>query len=308
VPNTEVEQEVNIKTLLEAGLHFGHQTKRWNPKMRKYIFDKRSGIHIIDLAKSLNCLNEALNFIYEVVSRGQSVLFVGTKKQAQDAVKEAAERCGQHYVTHRWLGGTLTNNSTIRNSVNRMLELERMERDGELENLSKKEASRLYNELNKLRRNLTGISAMTGLPGVLFVVDIDRESIAVAEANRLNIPVVAMVDTNCDPAPVDYPIPGNDDAIRAIRLISNLVADTVLRASSDYQRIAAEAEMQAMAEENKQQEAAEKPAAEEQPAATGETPAATESTEEGGEQAPASSAQEPAAKSEQEKPEEDRNT
>ncbi len=266
----ETEQEVNIKTLLEAGLHFGHQTKRWNPKMKKYIFDKRSGIHIIDLAKSLTCLKEALNFIYDAASRGRSLLFVGTKKQAQDAVKEAAEKCGQHYVTHRWLGGILTNNKTIRNSVNRMLELDRMEQSGELDKLSKKEASRLHNELDKLHRNLTGIAGMTELPGIMFVVDIAKESIAVAEANRLNIPVVAMVDTNCDPSPVDYPIPGNDDAIRAIRLITGLVADTVVKASADYARIAAEAEMEAKA--SREQEEKAKAKAHQQPQKTTETP------------------------------------
>ncbi len=266
----ETEQEVNVKTLLEAGVHFGHQTKRWNPKMKKFIFDKRSGIHIIDLAKSLTCLKEALNFVYEVVSQGSSVLFVGTKKQAQDAVQEAAERCGQHYVTHRWLGGTLTNNKTIRNSVNRMLELDRLEQSGEMENLSKKEASRLHNELDKLHRNLTGIAGMTEFPGIMFVVDIAKESIAVAEANRLGIPVVALVDTNCDPTPVDYPIPGNDDAIRAIRLISGLVADTVIKASADYARIAAEAEMEAKAKAKEQEEKEKAKASQQQPKQTEE--------------------------------------
>ncbi len=238
---SEVRTDVGIQDLLEAGLHFGHQTKRWNPKMKPFIFGERNGIYIIDLAKSLAHLNIAQKFLYDTVVQGRKVLFVGTKKQAQEPLKEAAERLNQFYVTHRWLGGTLTNAQTVRRSVQRMRELERREKEGELDKLaSKKESSMLRREYQKLFRNLCGIADMDQLPGALFVVDINRESIAVAEANRLGIPVVALVDTNCDPEPVDYPIPGNDDAIRAIRLVVKNVADTIQQASNEYARVAAE--------------------------------------------------------------------
>lgn len=237
----EVRSDIGIQELLEAGLHFGHQTKRWNPKMKRFIFGERNGIYIIDLAKSLAQLNIAQKFLYDTVVTGRKVLFVGTKKQAQEPLKEAAERLNQFYITHRWLGGTLTNAQTVRRSVQRMRELERMEKDGELDKLaSKKESSMLRREYQKLYRNLCGIADMDQLPGAMFVVDINRESIAVAEANRLGIPVVALVDTNCDPDPIDYPVPGNDDAIRAIRLIAKSVADTVQQASNEYARVAAE--------------------------------------------------------------------
>ncbi len=237
----EVRSDVGVQELLDAGLHFGHQTKRWNPKMRRYIFGERNGIYIIDLTESLAHLQSARQFLYDTVVTGRKVLFVGTKKQAQEPLKEAAEHLNQHYVTHRWLGGTLTNNSTVRRSVQRMRDLERMETEGELDKLaSKKESSMLRREHSKLHRNLCGIADMEKLPGALFVVDVNREAIAVAEANRLGIPVVALVDTNCDPDPIDYPIPGNDDAIRAIRLVVKAVADTIQQASNEYARVAAE--------------------------------------------------------------------
>lgn len=237
----EIRTDVGIQELLEAGLHFGHQTKRWNPKMKRYIFGERNGIYIIDLAESLAHLRSAQQFLYDVVASGRKVLFVGTKKQAQEPLKEAAEHLEQFYVTHRWLGGTLTNSTTVRRSVERMRELERMEAEGELNKLaSKKESSSLRREYQKLYRNLSGIAAMDRLPGAMFVVDINRESIAVAEAKRLGIPVVALVDTNCDPDPINYPIPGNDDAIRAIRLIVKVLSDTVQQASNEYARVAAE--------------------------------------------------------------------
>jgi small subunit ribosomal protein S2 len=264
----ETPQAVGVRDLLEAGLHFGHQTKRWNPKMKRYIFDKRNRIHIIDLAKSLVMLQDALRFVYDVVVAGKSILFVGTKKQAQQVIKETALDCGQHYVTQRWLGGTLTNNTTIRRGVSRLREIEALEKSDAFSSMHKKEAARLRRELEKLRRNLCGIADMESLPGALFVVDINREAIAVAEANTLNIPVLAIVDTNCDPDPVDYVIPGNDDAIRAIRLIACAVADSVRTASKECARLAAEqarrqaAEQKAAEAKAKEAEAKEKAAAE----------------------------------------------
>ena len=242
VEEVEVEESrpVGIRDLLEAGLHFGHQTKRWNPKMKRYIFDKRNGIHIIDLAKSLVRLNLALEFLHDTVLSGKSVLFVGTKKQARDIVRETADRCGQHYVDSRWLGGTLTNTQTIRTRVERLRELNELEAEGGYDSMHKKEAATLRHTHEKLRRNLTGMLNMEKAPGALFVVDINREAIAVAEANRLGIPVVAIVDTNCDPDPIDYPVPGNDDAIRAIKLICGAIADTVKTAHDEYLKIAAE--------------------------------------------------------------------
>jgi len=252
----EAPASTGIRDLLEAGLHFGHQTKRWNPKMKRYIFDKRNGIHIIDLAKSLVMLQEAARFVHDTVAGGKSVLFVGTKKQAQQVIEETAQACGQHYVTHRWLGGTLTNTATIRNSVKRFRGLDQLITSGEIENLPKKEASRMRREYEKLRRNLCGIAGMAELPGAMFVVDINRESIAVAEANTLGIPVVAVVDTNCDPDPVDYVIPGNDDAIRAVRLIVAALADSIQKAAKECARLAAEkAEREAEARARKEAEA-----------------------------------------------------
>jgi small subunit ribosomal protein S2 len=244
--------------------------------MKRFIFDARGGIYIIDLAKSLAQLKEAQKFLYEVVARGRKVLFVGTKKQAQDTVREAATKLNQPYVVHRWLGGTLTNSTTVRQSVARMRELEAMQEDGRMDALRKKESARLGREHTKLRRNLSGVADLETLPGALFVIDINREAIAVAEANRLKIPVVAIVDTNTDPEAVDYPIPGNDDAIRAIKLVINLVGETLQEASNEYAKVLAEearrkareeAEAAAKAakaeEERKVREAAEKKAREE---------------------------------------------
>lgn len=236
----EAPRTIGVRDLLEAGLHFGHQTKRWNPKMKRYIFDKRNGIHIIDLSKSLVMLDEATQFLHDVVSEGKSVLFVGTKKQAQSIIKETAETCKQHYVTHRWLGGTLTNSVTIRQSVKRMREIEACLADDESAPANKKELARLNRELNKLRRNLGGIADMNKEPGAMFVVDINREAIAVAEANRLGIPVVAIVDTNCDPDPIDYVVPGNDDAIRTINLICRVMTEQITKGVAAYEKKAAE--------------------------------------------------------------------
>ena len=225
---------ITVKELLEAGVHFGHQTKRWNPKMKRYIFGDRNGIYIIDLSKTLQELLDAQAFIFEAVSKGGSVLFVGTKQQAQEAIKDAAARSDQFYVTHRWLGGTLTNNRTIHQSIQRMNSLDQMLEEGELKRLGKKQEARIRREVFKLHRNLDGIARMSRLPAALFVVDIKREAIAVNEARRLKIPVVAIVDTNCDPDLPDFPVPGNDDAIRAIRLIANFIADTVNEAREHY--------------------------------------------------------------------------
>ncbi|MFC1734680.1 30S ribosomal protein S2 [Candidatus Hydrogenedentota bacterium] len=226
---------VTMKNLLETGVHFGHQTRRWNPKMEKYIFGERNKIYILDLQRTLKCIKIACNFITDVTSKGQSVLFVGTKRQAQEPVKTEAERAGMYHVNHRWLGGMMTNHQTIRNSVRRMIKLQTMVEDGTMDTLSKKEASRLGKELTKLERNLTGVRDMEKLPGALFVVDTRKEAIAVAEANRLGISVVGVVDTNCDPDPITYPIPGNDDAIRAVKLYAKLIADAAIegRASRD---------------------------------------------------------------------------
>lgn len=231
---------IGVKDLLEAGLHFGHQTKRWNPKMKRFIFDKRNGIHIIDLSKSLVRLNAALEFVDDVVLNGKSILFVGTKKQAKDIVKETALKSEQFYVDNRWLGGTLTNSKTIRTSVKKLLELEELDKNDGFAKMHKKEASTLRHTLAKLRRNLSGVAQMDKLPGALFVVDINREAIAIAEANRLGIPVIAIVDTNCDPDVIDYPIPGNDDAIRAIKLICGAISETIDGAAKEYAKIAAE--------------------------------------------------------------------
>lgn len=219
---------LTMKELLEAGVHFGHQTRRWSPKMKRYIFGGRNGIYIIDLHQTLTLFEEAQNFIKDVVASGESLLFVGTKKQAQEAVKESAEMCGMYYVDQRWLGGMLTNFKTIQLRINRLRELEKMEEEGVLEQLPKKEAKHLRDERERLERFLGGIKEMPKLPGAVFIVDLKKERIALAEARKLDIPVVAIVDTNCDPDEVDYVIPGNDDAIRAIKLISNKIAEAVL--------------------------------------------------------------------------------
>jgi small subunit ribosomal protein S2 len=259
---------IGIKDLLDAGLHFGHQTKRWNPKMKRYIFDKRNGIHIIDLTQTMGKLDEAMTFVEEIASSGKSVLFVGTKKQAQSVIHDCATESGQHYVVHRWLGGTLTNNRTIRKSVRRMRELEDIEKADDFASLHKKEAASMRRELEKLRRNLSGIANMSELPGVMVVIDINREAIAVNEARRLDIPVVAIVDTNCDPDPIEYVIPGNDDAIRSIKLISEALGGRVKKGAREYERVAAELARKkeeaakAEAEARKQREAATKAARE----------------------------------------------
>ncbi|MBN2301315.1 MAG: 30S ribosomal protein S2 [Lentisphaerae bacterium] len=264
----EVHQDIGVRDLLEAGLHFGHQTKRWNPKMKRYIFDKRNGIHIIDLAKSLVMLRNAMQFIGEVVAQGKSVLFVGTKKQAQQVISDAAKSCGQPYVTNRWLGGTLTNSETVRRRIRRMKEIEELQKSDAFTS-HKQEASRLRRELEKLTRNLGGIVEMNTQPGALIVVDIMREAIAVSEANRLNIPVIAIVDTNCNPDPIDFPIPGNDDAIRAIKLIAQTAANTINAARSEYDKKLAEiakkkkAEDEAKRKARAEQEAEAKKAAQE---------------------------------------------
>ena len=220
--------DVGMKELLEAGVHFGHQTRRWNPKMKKYIFVERSGIYIIDLQKTLVCLEEALNAVAALAAKSKTILFVGTKKQAKDAIEEEAQRCGMYYVTERWLGGMLTNFRTIKSNIGRLKELEAMSEDGRMDQLSKKEASRLQKEKQKLQKIFTGIKQMDSLPDMLFVIDAKKERIAVAEGRRLGIPIVAVVDTNSDPDLIDYPIPGNDDAIRAIRLFARLVSDAVV--------------------------------------------------------------------------------
>jgi small subunit ribosomal protein S2 len=219
---------LTMKELLEAGVHFGHQTKRWNPKMQKYIFGERNGIYIIDLQKTLKKFREAYAFVRELAASGGSVLFIGTKKQAQDTVLDEASRCAMFYVNQRWLGGTLTNFETIRKSIGRLKKLEEMKEAGEWERLPKKEALELDRERQKLEKALIGIKAMEQLPSTVFIIDPRKEKIAVAEAQRLGIPIVAIVDTNCDPTGIDYPIPGNDDAIRAVRLITSRVADAIL--------------------------------------------------------------------------------
>ena len=221
---------ISMKQLLEAGVHFGHQTRKWNPKMKQYIFTARNDIHILNLEVTSEQVDKAYSFVRDVVASGKSVLFVGTKKQAQEAVKEEAERCGMYYVNTRWLGGTLTNFKTIRNRIERLNKLNQMEKVGEFELLPKKEVALLKQERDKLEKNLGGIKEMRELPGVLFVVDPTNEKICVHEANILNIPVVSLVDTNCDPSNVTVVIPGNDDAIRSVKLIASAIADAVIEA------------------------------------------------------------------------------
>ena len=220
--------DVGMRELLEAGIHFGHQTTRWNPKMRPFIYGARNGIHIIDLQHTVRMFREALRFVTDTVASGLPLLFVGTKKQAQAMVEQEATRSGQFWVNNRWLGGTLTNWRTIKSTIDRLLSIEKMRADGTFERLTKKEGLRLDREATKLNRNLSGIKAMPGLPGAVFVIDPKKEHIAVREARRLEIPVVAVADTNCDPDEIDYPIPGNDDAIRAIRIYCEKIADACL--------------------------------------------------------------------------------
>ena len=226
---------IGVKELLESGVHFGHQTKRWNPKMKPFIFDARNGIHIIDLSKTLHQLEVACDFLAAVAAKGERVLFVGTKKQAQQAVKETAKECGQFHVTERWLGGTLTNFQTIKRSIARLKHIEKMEADGSINAYVKQEQSVLRREAARLVKYFDGIRAMDKYPGAMFVVDIKREHNAVAEARRLKIPVVAIVDTNCDPDLVDYPIAGNDDAIRSVRMVLSTIGQTVMRAQAEYE-------------------------------------------------------------------------
>ena len=233
---------VSMKQLLEAGVHFGHQTRRWNPKMAEYIFTERNGIYIIDLQKTVKKLDEAYNFVKEISTEGKSVLFVGTKKQAQESVKEEALRAGAFYVNARWLGGMMTNFTTIRRRVARLKQLRAMEEDGTFDLLPKKEVIKLNLEIEKLEKFLGGIKDMDELPGALFIIDPRKERIAVAEAKKLNIPIVAIVDTNCDPDELDYVIPGNDDAIRAVKLIVSKMADAVIEANQGAEMTAEEAE------------------------------------------------------------------
>lgn len=221
---------VSMKQLLEAGVHFGHQTRRWNPKMAPYIFAERNGIYIIDLQKTVRLMNNAFNFVKETVEEGKPILFVGTKKQAQESIRDEAIRAGEFYVNERWLGGMLTNYKTIKARINRLFELEKMEDEGVMELLTKKEKSILLGEKNKLERFLGGIKNMPELPGALFVIDPRKEKIAVHEARKLGIPVIAVVDTNCDPDEIDYVIPGNDDAIRAVKLLTSVIADAIVEA------------------------------------------------------------------------------
>jgi len=245
---------VTMKELLEAGVHFGHQVKRWNPKMKKFIFGERNGIHIVDLQKTVKGLDEAYSFVRKTSASGGSILFVGTKKQAQDAIAEEAHRAGAFFVNNRWLGGMLTNFSTVKKSIERLKKIEVMKEDGTYNVLTKKEVSQLEKERLKLEKNLSGIKEMKGLPGAIFIIDPRKEKISIAEAKRLSIPVVAVVDTNCNPDEADYVIPGNDDAIRAIKLISYKMAEAILEgkgmlAKSREEQKATEAEKAADGEE-----------------------------------------------------------
>ncbi|WP_079529871.1 30S ribosomal protein S2 [Halobacillus hunanensis] len=221
---------ISMKQLLEAGVHFGHQTRRWNPKMKKYIFTERNGIYIIDLQKTVKKVDEAFNYVRQVAEDGGNILFVGTKKQAQDTVRDEATRCGMYYINQRWLGGTLTNFQTIRKRINRLIDIERMEEDGTFDVLPKKEVVDMLKEKDRLVKFLGGIKEMTSIPDAMFVIDPRKERIAIAEAHKLNIPVIGIVDTNCDPDEIDYVIPANDDAIRAVKLLTSKMADAVLEA------------------------------------------------------------------------------
>ena len=223
-----------IKQFLEAGVHFGHKTSRWNPKMKNFIFGERSGIYIIDLEKTEECFNKARDFLLDITSRGEMVLFVGTKKQAQEIVRQEAIRCGMYYVTERWPGGLLTNFATINKSINRLKEIEQMKQDGTFQKLTKKEVANLETELGKLKKNFSGIIQMEHMPGAIFIVDTKKEETASREAKRLSIPIIGLIDTNSDPGTVNYPIPGNDDATKSIHLISSLIADTVIEGRKKF--------------------------------------------------------------------------
>ena len=241
---------ISMKQLLEAGVHFGHQTRRWNPKMKEYIFTERNGIYIIDLQKTVKKIDEAYYFIRDLAMDGGTVLFVGTKKQAQESIEQEAKRCEMYYVNQRWLGGMLTNFKTIQSRINKLRKIEKMEADGDFELLPKKEVSKLKAEQEKLEKNLGGIKEMRKLPSAMFVVDPRKEHIAILEAKALGIPVVAIVDTNCDPDEADYPIPGNDDAIRAVKLIASKIADAVLEGRQGEQMSDEAAEEEAASEED----------------------------------------------------------
>ena len=245
---------ISMKQLLEAGVHFGHQTRRWNPKMAPYIYTERNGIHIIDLQKSVGKVDEAYNAISDIVAQGGTVLFVGTKKQAQDAVKTEAERCGMYYVNERWLGGMLTNFKTIQSSIDRLKAIEKMSQDGTFEVLTKKEVAKLQKEWDKLEKNLGGIKEMSRIPDAIFVVDPKKEKICVQEAHSLGITLIGIADTNCDPEDLDYVIPGNDDAIRAVKLIVGKMADAIIEANqgeimSDVEAESAEADAEEVTEQ-----------------------------------------------------------
>ncbi|MCR5401691.1 MAG: 30S ribosomal protein S2 [Treponema sp.] len=224
---------VTMKNLLESGVHFGHQVKRWDPRMKKYIFAERNGIHIIDLQKTIAAIKDSYEAVRKITASGKSVLFVGTKKQAQQAIQKEAERCGMFYVNNRWLGGMLTNFTTIKKSLQRLKKIEKMEVDGTFDSLTKKEVSALQKEKSKLEKNLGGIKEMKELPGAIFIIDTHKEQIAVAEARRMGIPIIAVVDTNCNPDGIDYPIPGNDDAIRAISLFTSIIANAVIESDNE---------------------------------------------------------------------------
>ena len=224
----QISEAITMKSLLEAGVHFGHQKRRWNPKMDRYIFTHRNGIHIIDLQKTLHLVEEAASFLTDVAASGKKVLLVGTKKQAQDTIVMEAERSNSLHISNRWLGGTLTNFKTIQTRIDYLVDLETRREQGEFENLTKKEALKIDEKINKLNRNLSGIKEMTEMPGAMFIIDVGREGIAVAEANRVGIPIVAIVDSDCDPDLIDYPIPGNDDAIRSVRLITKRMSNAII--------------------------------------------------------------------------------
>lgn len=241
--------EVSMRELLEAGVHFGHQVRRWNPKMKEYIYTKRNGIHIIDLSKTVPLFKQALEFVTEQVANGAEVLFLGTKKQAQSIVEEEAKRCGANYVNHRWLGGMLTNFYTVKKSIDKLRKLQRMEAEGAFEILPKKEVMRLRKQKEKLEKTLAGIVNMDRIPDILFVVDTVREDLAVTEANKLGVTVVAIADTNCDPDKIDYPIPGNDDAIKAIQLITSKIADAVLEGKKLRESVGTVVETKSIEEE-----------------------------------------------------------
>ena len=241
---------VTMKELLEAGVHFGHQVRRWNPKMKEYIFGERNGIYIIDLQKTQRMFREAIAFVTNMIAedKGRTVLFVGTKRQAQDAIREESEKCGQYYVNQRWLGGLLTNFQTVQKSIKRLKDLEAMQTDGRAEKLTKKERIKLDRERESLNKNLSGIKSMTRLPDVIFIIDVKKEEIAVAEANRLGIPIVAVVDTNCSPEGIDYVIPGNDDALRAVRLFASRISDAIAEGNQIATEGGVAAEAEAAAE------------------------------------------------------------